>query len=86
MVRVDLLQVWPNAWGPYRLGSSHLTADTLEELHAFAARLGLRRAWFQDHAIMPHYDLTAEKRVLAVAMGAAEVSMRAQLRARRALR
>lgn len=27
---------------------SHLIADTEDELHAFAARLGLRRAWFQD--------------------------------------
>jgi Protein of unknown function (DUF4031) len=26
---------------------SHLTADTQEELHEFAARLGLRREWFQ---------------------------------------
>lgn len=26
----------------------HLTADTLDELHAFAARLGLKRVWFQD--------------------------------------
>lgn len=27
---------------------SHLIADTREELHAFASRIGLRRAWFQD--------------------------------------
>jgi hypothetical protein len=27
---------------------SHLIADDKDELHAFAARLGLRRAWFQD--------------------------------------
>jgi hypothetical protein len=26
---------------------SHLTADDKEELHAFAARLGLRRSYFQ---------------------------------------
>ena len=27
---------------------SHLIADDQAELHSFAARLGLRRAWFQD--------------------------------------
>ena len=25
----------------------HLVADSLDELHTFAARLGLRRSWFQ---------------------------------------
>lgn len=39
-------------------------------LHAFAARLGLRRAWFQGD----HYDLTPGRRVLAVAAGAREAS------------
>ncbi|QWQ39587.1 DUF4031 domain-containing protein [Streptomyces sp. YPW6] len=29
----------------------HLTADTEDELHAFAARLGLRRSWFQTRAL-----------------------------------
>jgi hypothetical protein len=27
---------------------SHLTADTKDELHAFAVDIGLRRSWFQD--------------------------------------
>jgi hypothetical protein len=27
---------------------SHLIADSQQELHAFAARLGLKRQWFQD--------------------------------------
>ncbi|WP_122711357.1 DUF4031 domain-containing protein, partial [Pseudomonas viridiflava] len=33
----------------------HLVADSLDELHAFAARLGLRRSWFQSKTYYPHY-------------------------------
>ena len=51
----------------------HLVADTEEELHAFAARLGLKRAWFQAKS-SPHYDLTANKRAQAVRMGAIEIT------------
>jgi len=51
-----------------------LFADTLEELHLFAGRLGLHRKWFQDHRRLPHYDLTPNKRRQAVALGAVEVN------------
>ena len=54
----------------------HMTADTAEELHAFAKRLGLKRAWFQDKDHHQHYDLTSSKHGLAVSMGAVHVSMR----------
>lgn len=51
----------------------HLWTDgELEELHAFAARLGLKRTWFQDRRGFPHYDLTPSKRLRAVALGAVE--------------
>lgn len=50
----------------------HLTADTVEELHAFAAKLGLKRAWFQDKEGRPHYDLTPGKRWQALRLGAIE--------------
>lgn len=81
MVYVDELR----RWGLWRYGDScHLTADTEDELHAFAARLGMRRAWFQDRRDYPHYDLTASKRARAVAMGAKEVTARERLRAMRA--
>jgi hypothetical protein len=59
-------------WGPWS-GGGHLQADTVEELHAFAASLGLRRHWFQHRPGRPdrdHYDLTAERRRLALAAGA----------------
>lgn len=51
----------------------HLFCDgDLRELHAFAVRLGLRLMWFQDKADLPHYDLTRNKRDLAVSLGAIE--------------
>jgi hypothetical protein len=54
----------------------HLIADTSEELHAFAARLGMRRHWAQ-HEGQPteHYDLMPGERALAVALGAREISL-----------
>jgi hypothetical protein len=53
---------------------SHLTADTLPELHQFATALGLRRSYFQADKIHPHYDLTAGMRFKAIRMGAQEIS------------
>lgn len=76
-VYVDALQVWPNARGIFRAGSCRLAADTLDELHKFAARLGMRRAWFQPgNGRHPHYDLVKSRRDKAVALGALEVSGR----------
>jgi hypothetical protein len=48
------------------------------ELHAFAARIGLRRAWAQlrPQASAAHYDLTPRRRALAVQLGAVEVTSR----------
>jgi hypothetical protein len=65
--------------------SCHMIADSVEELHAFAATLGLRRAWFQRQP--PHYDLTSGKRWEAMHRGAIEISRRelvTRLRASRA--
>ena len=53
---------------------SHLTADTDEELHAFAARLGLRRSWHQKPGTaISHYDVTEPKRQLAIRYGAVPI-------------
>jgi Protein of unknown function (DUF4031) len=55
----------------------HLTADDSEELHRFAAGLGLRRHWFQSKPGRPwhdHYDLPEEVRALAVEHGAVPVT------------
>ena len=81
-VYVDALTQW--GW---KLGAScHLVADTEEELHAFAAMLGLKRTWFQTGTLL-HYDLTERRRVEALRLGAVEISRREiaeRIRARRA--
>lgn len=53
-----------------------MMADTLDELHAMADRIGVQRKWFQDTMSGPHYDIALSKRVLAVAAGAREVTLR----------
>ena len=49
---------------------AHLIASDLDELHALAAAIGLRRAWFQDARRFPHYDVDVEYRERALAAGA----------------
>lgn len=49
--------------------SAHLIADTVEELHAFAMLLHLRREWFQPKSF-PHYDLQDTKHAQALMLGA----------------
>lgn len=48
----------------------HLVADSVSELHAFAAQLGLRREWFQYRSMYPHYDVTVSVQRRALALGA----------------
>lgn len=78
---------------------SHLTADTPDELRDFAARLGLRPAWFQArcrYATCPapdgvcvhyHYDVVDTMRTRAIHAGALPIDIRdfgALITARRA--
>lgn len=61
---------WASKW-------SHLFADSKEELHEFAAKLGLARSWFQDKPNgLWHYDVTENKRAQAIRMGATPVTWR----------
>ena len=56
---------------------AHLVSDRdLEELHAFAARLGLARAWFQGD----HYDVPETTRARALTLGAQPVDSREVVR------
>jgi len=66
----------------------HLTADAIDELHAFAALIGLKRCWFQNRRgrNFPHYDLTEGKRREAVAAGAIELTRRQAVERMRAAR
>ena len=55
----------------------HMVTDaSLDELHQFAAALGISPRRFQNHPRHPHYDLMPSSRALAVALGAVEVSTR----------
>lgn len=55
------------------MGTDDHTDAGLAELHTMAARIGLRRSWFQDKPRFPHYDLTPPKRTAAIAAGAVAV-------------
>jgi hypothetical protein len=75
-------------WG-FFTGGGHLQADSLAELQAFAAKLGLRPAWLQTRPRRPehdHYDLTRAGREKAIALGAIDEPWREATRRRRALR
>lgn len=68
MILVDEAR-WP--WRDHRW--AHLVSDhSYEELHRFAARLGVPRGAFQGD----HYDVPAEVRERALRLGAVPVSSR----------
>jgi predicted kinase len=69
-ILVDELREYPDASLPFTVWCHMATDGSFEELHDFARRLGLRRAWFQRD----HYDLPAHGRAAAVALGAEEVT------------
>jgi hypothetical protein len=54
----------------------HLLADDIDELHRFAARLGVARFSYQGppRTRTPHYDLTGFERQRAIRMGAVTCS------------
>jgi len=84
-VYVDDLAKWPTKIACFKGGSCHLTADTLDELHAMAANIGMRREWFQNTRV-PHYDLTPARRSAALLAGAVYKSAKDQARERIAKR
>lgn len=51
---------------------SHMMADSLDELHAFATLIGVKRHWFHRD----HYDFREPEWMLAVSLGAIVVSSR----------
>jgi len=64
----DAVQLWrEQRW-------AHLMADTLPELHAMAARLGIPRRAFQNKLSGAHYDVPAPQREQAIAFGARPIS------------
>ena len=83
MIMVDELVRFPTKLRTFKEGSCHLTTDgPIEALHTFAKNIGLKRAWFQDHPLAPHYDLNASRREYALLRGAVFVPARTQAIAR----
>ena len=70
-----------------RLVLCHMLADSDEELHEMADRIGLARKWWQSpiKTSGSHYDIALSKRSLAVDAGAIGITMRqaAAMNARR---
>jgi hypothetical protein len=64
-----------------RMVMCHMVADTLDELHAMADRIGVARRWYQGPPTgrWPHYDIALSKRALAVAAGALPIRQRETL-------
>jgi hypothetical protein len=68
-VLVDPLREYPEAGLPWTRWCHMVSDDGFDELHAFAARLGIPRRRFQGD----HYDLHPVLRARAVELGAEEV-------------
>jgi hypothetical protein len=67
---------------PYRgMLMSHMTADTLDEIHEMADRLDIFRKYFQypPKTRFPHYDIPVDRRDMALALGAHAVDRRSSL-------
>jgi len=54
----------------------HMIADSLDELHEFASRVGIRPCWFHRSKSSPHYDITEPQKHAALAAGAQAVTGR----------
>lgn len=60
-----------------RMKMCHMIADSDDELHAMADRIGVARKWHQKSGTArSHYDIALSKRAIAVASGAIEITWR----------
>lgn len=59
-----------------RMKMSHLLADSDDELHAIAAKIGVARKWWQspEKTSGSHYDICLSKKALAIEYGAIEIT------------
>jgi hypothetical protein len=81
MIYVDPIETYPLSFvapaaRPFGCDWCHMVTDgDIEELHRFAARLGLKRDWFHNTTRYPHYDLTPAMRDQAIQNGAQAVGV-----------
>lgn len=71
---VDPMRRWPKTAKWKYDAACHMFGTNLDELHAIARVIGLKREWFQVGGTLPHYDLTATKRHLAMHHGAVSLT------------
>ena len=90
-VYVDsLIEITPRNYRARRAGARHgqrwchMWADTEAELHEMAAKIGMKREWYQPKktAAPGHYDLVPTRRAAALSAGAQEMSLRDWIRKR----
>lgn len=65
-----------------RMIMCHMLADSADEMHEMARRIGVQRHWYQGD----HYDICKERRALAVNLGAQEITKREAVLVRRRFR
>lgn len=75
MVYVDDAEVLKHGYAWF-----HLMADSIQELHEFAASIGVSARAFHRGARHPHYDVTAGQRRCALEHGATAISARDAVR------
>jgi len=78
MIYVDDMAIKKNAKVWYHLMSN----ENNDEIHTFAARLGLKRIWYH----VDHYDLVQSKYQQAVIFGAMPISAKEMVKIRKQLR
>ena len=81
MVYVDDARI-----GYGRMKMSHMLADTPDELHAMAQRIGVARRHYQLAVSAPHYDICVRARADALEFGAKAVQSRDLVPLMRAIR
>ena len=59
-----------------RMIMCHMLADSDEELHAMAAKIGVARKWWQspEKTSGSHYDIALSKKSLAIQYGAIQIT------------
>lgn len=66
----DMYKISTGQFG--RMKMSHMIADTEEELHLMASKIGVALRWYQNG----HYDVCMSMRTKAIKLGAVEVTYR----------
>lgn len=60
-----------------KMKTSHMIADTSDELLAMCDKIGIKRKWIQYKGTSKeHFDISLKKRKLAIQNGAIEMGMR----------